>query len=84
MSCILFLMTVSMTLVGRHVMQIRVFTMLAPLYRPCLMQFFICLICDVVGFLSIPIHADILEVSLAATRVSNYACYVCSYGLCWH
>ena len=44
MSCILFLVIVSMVLSGRHVMQLRVFTLLAPLHRPCLMQFLIFLI----------------------------------------
>ena len=47
-SCILFMVTVSMTFGGRHVTQLRVVTLLATLYRPCLMQFFIMLILDVV------------------------------------
>ena len=49
-----------MTIGVRHVMQLSLFTLLAPLYCPCLIQFFIFRIFDVVGFLSIPIHADIV------------------------
>ena len=88
MSCILYLVTGSMTLAGRHVIQFWVFIVLSPLYRPCL------IICSSSCFLYVmwlvfelnqyAIYIIMLKLSVPATCVSNYACYVCSYGLYWH
>ena len=70
---------------GRNVMQLRISTLLAPLYRPCFTQLFVFLIYVMCWFFEVYRYTLIdINFSVPATYVSNSACNVCSYGLCWH